>query len=75
MGIDTSRARLAIFDASTGTERRTVRPLHPVVLVAAELLGFAAEVAGVVLLRSHGDCLEGRCGLCEWYLGEGVYSV
>lgn len=59
VGIHASRTRLAVFEASPRTVRRSIRPLYPVVLVTTELLGVAAEIAGVCLLRSHFDGPDG----------------
>lgn len=52
---DAGRARSSVVDTSPRTKGLAVCPLHPVVLVAAELLGSAAEiVGGECLLGSHG---------------------
>jgi len=53
MRIQLRRARLAIFDASSGTEGLAMRPLRPAVLVAVELLGVATEVASKGLGGRH----------------------
>tara|TARA_R110002003_G_scaffold108_1_gene9055 strand:- start:7975 stop:8265 length:291 start_codon:yes stop_codon:yes gene_type:complete len=53
MRVDASRAWPSVFLASSRAKRLAMRPLDPVVLVAIELLGVGAEVAGVGLLR-HG---------------------
>lgn len=37
---------MVVARASSGTERWTMGPLHPMGLVATELLGAATEVAG-----------------------------
>ena len=62
MRVDASRTRLAVFDPSPRAVRGSIRPLHPVVLVTMELLGVAAEIAGVCLFRSHVDGLDGWLG-------------
>ena len=62
VGIDASRTRLAVLDASPRAVRGSIRPFHPAVLVTTELLGVAAEITGVGLLRGHVDGLDGWLG-------------
>jgi hypothetical protein len=62
VGIDASRTRLTVLDASSRAVGGSVRPLHPVVLVTTKLLGVAAEIVGIGLLRSHVDGLDGWLG-------------
>ena len=54
MRVQLSRAGLAVFLSPTRAKRLSVRPLRPAVLVAVELLGVAAEVAGEGLRGRHG---------------------
>jgi hypothetical protein len=44
--VDAGRTRARIFNTTSRSERLTMGPFHPVVLVTAELLGAAAEVVG-----------------------------
>jgi hypothetical protein len=60
LGDDASRARLAVLSASSGAERLAMRPLGPAVLVPVELLGTAAQIAGVGLLGHGGWCWAGE---------------
>lgn len=57
MRVDASRTRSAIVLASARAERLAMSPLDAAVLVAVELLGFAAEVVGVGLLGHDGFVL------------------
>lgn len=53
MRVQLSRAGLAVFLSPARAKRLSVRPLRPAVLVAVELLGVAAEVAGEGLRSRH----------------------
>lgn len=54
------RARLAVFLAPSRAKRLAMRPLGPAVLVAVELPGAAAKVAGEGLRGRHGEGASGR---------------
>jgi hypothetical protein len=63
-GVQLSRTGLAVCLSASRAERLSMRPLRPAVLVAVEVLGVAAKVAGEGLRGRHRGCnlVGGRGG-------------
>lgn len=82
MRVDASRTRTGIDLAPPRTERLAMSPLDSAVLVAVELLGVAAEVAGEGLRSRHvcvATWIDG-CSYsmyCDWlvWFGKSINGV